>query len=154
MIETPSLRGSAEDPPAPDGFTEEERQFYVFGFHRVLTRFFRLTALGWGITAIGALCLLLFWRSPLPHGGFDLLMATGTFVAGLIIVQTNLAALQSYVTVRFPDRPDGIPPEQIVMLREWMREVAEGGWRDAYAVLRRLEAMKGEQQGAGLWPTV
>jgi hypothetical protein len=142
------------DPAPPDRLTGDERQFYIQGFRLVLKRFLRQTAIGWAVTTIGALCLLIFWRSPLPHGGFDLLLAMGAVVAGLAVVQTNLAALQSYVTVPFPDVPGRIPPAEMLQLRGWMQEVAGGGWRDAYAVLQRLEKIKDEQQGVNVWPTV
>jgi hypothetical protein len=148
------LAEHAGDPASPDRLTDGERQFYIHGFRLVLRRFLRQSALGWAVTALGALCLLIFWRSPLPHGGFDLLMATGAVVAGLAVVQTNLAALQSYVTVPFPDVPGRIPPLEVLQLRGWMQEVAGGGWRDAYAVLQRLEKIKDEQQGVNVWPTV
>lgn len=137
-----------------ESLTDQERQFYVFGFRIVLRRFLRLTALGWGVTAIGAGCLLFAWRTPLPHGVFDLLLAGGVVAAGLAVVQTNLAALQSYVTVPFPDLPDRTPPEEVTVLRGWMQEVATGGWRDAYAVAQRLEKITSPQQGVNVWPTV
>jgi hypothetical protein len=144
----------AAAPASPDRLTGDERQFYIHGFRLVLRRFLRQTAIGWAVTALGALCLLSFWRSPLPHGGFDLLLAAGAVVAGLAVVQANLAALQSYVTVPFPDVPGRTPPAEVLQLREWMNEVAGGGWRDAYAALQQLERFKDEQLGANVWPTV
>jgi hypothetical protein len=151
-IESVSQTGPAT--PAAEELTDEERQFFLFGFRRVLRRFLRMSALGWAITAGGAACLLVFWREPLPHGAFDLLLSAGGMAAGLGLVQTNLASLQSYVTVPFPGLPGRVPPELLAMLRGWMKDVAEGGWRDAYAVLQQLEKIIGEQEGAGLWPTV
>lgn len=119
-----------------DDLTEEERQFYFYGFRTVLRRFIRMTVAGWALSALGAGSLLVFWKSPLPHGAFDLILSLAVIVAGVIVVQTNVTALQSYVTIRFPTKE---PASGLILrAREWMQEVAEGGWRDAHAVLHRL----------------
>jgi hypothetical protein len=117
--------------------TPDEIQFYCTGFHVVLKRFCVLTVVGWAITALGFIGVLLLWKTDLPHGMLDLLPGVAAFVAGILVVQINVTALQSYVQVPFP--PGERPAEKVLELRRWMQEVADGDWRDACAVLRRLD---------------
>ena len=128
-----------------DQMTAEEQQFYFYGFRTILRRFVRMTVTGWVLSAVGAACLLVFWKSLLPHGVFDLLLSLAVVVAGVIVVQTNVTALQSYVTVAIPNEQSA--SGGVFLLRAWMREVAEGGWRDANAVLHRLPDRVVGQQG-------
>ena len=80
----------------------------------------------------------------MPHGALDLVLAVGTMLAGVGVVQLSVSSLQSYVTVPFPTaQPGGTDPPSPVVgeIRQIMKDVEEGGWMEARSALRALESL-------------
>lgn len=125
-------------PPTPTEFPDPALEFFYHGFHATLRRFCRMTIAGWVVAAGGFAGLLFCWRNASPHGLFDIALCCTVFLAGLLVVQQNVAALSAYARVPFPI-PDNDP--RLLRLRAIMREVDEGGWRDACTARRDLERL-------------
>ncbi len=130
---------------------EAELRFYYFGLYAVLRRYRAMTVVGWIIVAIGLASVPLSWRLGTPHGLVDTLLSAGTVIAGIVVVQQNVASLAAYLHVPFRERPGGTtpPPPAIQYIEELMHDIDEGGWQDAYAAIEKLEQM---QDSYGLPP--
>jgi hypothetical protein len=121
-------------------------EFYIHGFRRALLRYRTFVLIGWGITILGSAGLLG------SCGGMDRgdLLIVGipivTMFAGILTVHQSITALQSYVTTPFP-LPDADELEEPLLTRivacdGLMREVAQGGWREAFEAIGALEALE------------
>jgi hypothetical protein len=100
-----------------------------------------MTLIGWFIVALGFLGLLLSWGMDLPHGIIDLMLAALTILAGILVIQQSVVALQEYVSVPFPAREPLVEPVQSIL--SIMEDIRRGGWRDASSGIGKLEAIAG-----------
>ena len=129
--------------------SEAELQFYYFGLYQVLQRYRVGTTLGWLIVALGAVSLPLGWKMGTPHGLIDIALSVGTILAGLFVVQLNVASLSSYLSIPFGARPANQGYERPPVIDEIeaiMTEIESGGWQEAYSAigeLKNLEAKYG-----------
>jgi hypothetical protein len=121
-------------------------EFFIHGFRRALLRHRTFVVAGWAITALGALGFL--GSFPGMERG-DLLVVViplVTMAAGILIVHLSIVALESYVTTPFPMPDPGEIEEPLGQIlpacRDIMKEVAEGGWKEAFDAIRTLSAME------------
>jgi len=124
-----------EDP----SLTDPELRFYVHGFLRVLRRHRLMTVVGWFVVAMGFIGLVLAWSLDLPHGFVDMVLALLAILAGILVVQQSVVALQEYVSVPFFHGQS--PVEPVVAILAIMDEIRRGGWREASAGIGRVEAI-------------
>jgi hypothetical protein len=125
-------------------------QFFYSGFFQALRRYRRAAVAGWTIVAAGSVGVVLGWDFAEPPGLYHLGLCLGAIVAGLALIQGNIAALSSYVRIPFPlptAREDAEPWQGAVdELRALMKDVDDGGWQEAFAALNRISRM-GERYG-------
>lgn len=118
-------------------------EFYYYGFYSALKRFRSVVAVGWLITGAGAGAFVVRWRIAHFPGWFDLVVSLGCIVAGIAVVQTAVAALTAYVRVQFP-RPESPAAEQdeiVTRLSDLMKDVEDGGWREAREAIHSLREL-------------
>lgn len=118
---------------------DNELQFFYFGFYTQLRRFRARTIAGWCVTILGGIEIPFGWGTGSP---LDVVLPLSTIAAGIALVSVSISSLESYVTVPFPDLPAGDHPGAqsgaCAILRGIMRDVDEGGWREAYAALHQV----------------
>jgi hypothetical protein len=128
------------------GLSEEELQFYYYGFYAALKRYRIATVLGWIIVLAGTASVPLACESGMPHGLMDIVLSAGTIAAGLGLVSQSISSLQSYVNVSFPrTNREGKENEASAAVQEivrLMKDVDEGGWQEASAAMRRLKELE------------
>ena len=117
-------------------------QFFYSGFYQMLRRYRRDAAIGWAVVAAGVTGILFGWDFTKPPGLFHLGLCLGAIVAGLAVIQGTIAALTAYVRVPFPVPPAGEEPEPwraaVNELLGLMKDVDDGGWREALTALDAL----------------
>jgi len=126
--------------------SDPEIEYYYTGFLRVLRRYRLMIMLGWIIVFAGFGSLFLGWTLGLPHGLIDLSLSVLLILAGILVVQQSIAALQEYVSVAFrPGQHDALAE-----IHSIMEEIRRGGWREATGGIRKVEdiAAKHELQVA------
>lgn len=127
----------------------EHLEFRYFGFFAVLRRYRTTTVIGWGVTAAGMAGFIASWGIPGARGLLDAALAVATVLAGLTVVQVSVMSLQSYVSVRFPPLPEGVPEAEraaLEALEPVMAEVRDGGWQDAFHAIGEVRGI-GERWG-------
>jgi hypothetical protein len=120
---------------------ERVLEFYYYGFYAVLKRFRSVALLGWLVVLLGVGAFFLGWDVSRPRGWIDLVLCCGGVVCGIAVVQIAIGALNAYVRIPFPSPgdADGEKSEFVECSREIMKEVEEGGWREAQAAIRAVE---------------
>ena len=121
--------------------SEPELEYYYFGFHRILMRFRSITLLGWVVVLVGAISLPLGWKFGQPNGLIDVALSIATLVAGLLVVQQGVAALQSYVNVPFHEQGGSKEASHpaIEEIRRLMKEIEDGGWWEANGGIQKIQ---------------
>jgi hypothetical protein len=135
--------GSSPDLPA------EYLEFRYFGFYAALRRFRTTTVTGWGVSAVGMIAFLLSWEAPAGPGGFSIFSAAALVAAGIVVVQSAVMSLHSYVSVPFPPVPHEWPEHArrpLAELEPLFAEVRDGGWDDAFRALAGVRAI-GAREG-------
>lgn len=127
--------------------TDDELQYFYFGFHRVLRRYRSTSILGWIIVLFGCISAPFGWNLGRPAGVIEVLLTVLTILAGLSLVWQNISALQEYIRISFPLSPSGEPEPARLEIQKIMREVDDGGWQEAYAAIAKLKDL---QQKYGL----
>jgi hypothetical protein len=115
-------------------------EFYYYGFYAALRRFRAVAVVGWLVALLGFVAFFFAWDIVRPGGWFNLFLCCGTVVSGIAVVQIAVSALNAYVRIPFSygeDRENGAA-EVVDALRLIMREVEEGGWREAQVAIRGL----------------
>lgn len=125
--------------------TEAELQFYYFGFYRALKRYRTVTLIGWSVVLTGCASVPLGWNIGRPGGLIELALSGFTILAGLALVWQSVTSLDEYVKIPYPSRQsgngNGETPAMMGEIIEIMRDVADGGWQEAYAGLRKLKEL-------------
>lgn len=101
-----------------------------------------MSVVGWFIVAVGFVALILAWGLDLPHGFIDMVLALLAMLAGILVVQQSVAALQEYVSVPFSHRQPAAEP--VLAILAIMDEIRRGGWREATAGIGKVEAIAGQ----------
>jgi hypothetical protein len=122
-----------------DTISPDEIAFYYHGFLRVLRRYRYMTFLGWLIVAVGFISILLGWKLGFPHGLIDISLSVVTILAGILVVQQAVTALDAYIDVPFR-KSETLNPH-LVEIHDLMTSVNGGGWWEANAAIRTLETM-------------
>ena len=123
--------------------SEAELQFYYFGLYQVLQRYRVGTTAGWLIVSLGVVSLPLGWKFGTPHGLVDIALSVGVILAGLFVVQQNVAALSSYLNVPFGSRDNSGERHMVIdEVEALMKEIESGGWQEAYAAIGKLKKME------------
>ena len=125
--------------------SEAELQFYYFGLYQVLQRYRIGTTLAWLIVSLGVVSIPLGWKLGTPHGLIDIALSVGTILAGLLVVQQNVATLSSYLNVPFGSRITNESHERSLVVDEieaLMKEVESGGWQEAYSAIGKLKNLE------------
>jgi hypothetical protein len=122
---------------------ERVLEFYYYGFYSALKRFRGVVAVGWFVTCAGAGAFVVRFEAVRSAGLFDIIVCLGCVVAGIAVVQTAVAALTAYVRVPFPvPEPSTGEQEEIVgRLRDLMKNVEDGGWREAREAIHAVREL-------------
>jgi hypothetical protein len=123
-------------------------EFYYYGFYAALRRFRAFAVVGWLVALLGFAAFFFAWDLVRPWGWFSLLLCCANVVSGIAVVQIAVGALDAYV--RIPCSYDGSRENGaagvVEELRSIMKEVEEGGWREAQVAIRGL-LLVGERFG-------
>lgn len=122
--------------------TDDELQYFYFGFYRILRRYRSTSILGWVIVLCGCLSVPFGWNLGRPAGVIEVLLTVLTILAGLSLVWQNISALQEYIRISFPRSSAGEPGLARVEIQIIMKEVDDGGWQDAYSAIEKLKEMQ------------
>lgn len=126
--------------------TESELQYYYRGLFKALTRYRLATIIGWLVVLVGLVGVPLGWEFGRPHGLVDIVLSAFTILAGLTVVQQAVVSLSAYVTVPMQGMTAGDSPTELPAavkeIIEMMKEVEEGGWQEAYALIGKLQEMQ------------
>lgn len=125
--------------------TDDELQYFYFGFYRILKRYRSTSLLGWTIVLAGCLSIPFGWNLGRTTGFIDVILTLLTILAGLALVWQNISALDEYIRVPFHSSFDSISTKRneiITDIRTLMKEVDDGGWREAYEALSRLSVLQ------------
>jgi hypothetical protein len=122
--------------------TDAELQYFYFGFYKALKRY-RLTSIaGWSVVLLGCLSVPFGWNLGRATGVTEVFLTLLTVFAGLTVVWQNIAALEQYVRIPFPDSSETQALSVVQDIRDLMKEVDEGGWQDAYDAIGKLKEMQ------------
>ncbi len=116
--------------------------FFYVGFLMVLRRYRSLVLIGWAVVVAGFCSLMLGWWSALPPA--CAVSSILTMAAGVALVHLAVSTLDTYVRVPARDlegkrgEPPVAPLDEILGL---MESVSAGGWQEAFAAIRRLQAI-------------
>jgi hypothetical protein len=143
---------SSAETSQPDNQPPSDLGRYVLEFTRALQRYRTTTILGWMITAAGFASLVLGWRAGSLRDMLDLSLSCFTMIGGVWTVHVSVQSLEAHVklslhaleTTGGDVRMDGLRAE----LAHLMSEVHEGGWQEAFAALRRLRELAGQERPA------
>jgi hypothetical protein len=119
--------------------------FYIHGFHRALLRYRTFVIIGWAITALGAVGIFGSCHGIDRGDLLGLAIPVITMAAGVVAVHLSITALDSYITTPFPLPDEGEVDEavrqKIAACRQLMNDVEEGGWKEAFEAIAKVEAM-------------
>ncbi len=124
---------------------EAELQYYYHGFYRTLKRYRSTSLLGWMIVLLGCLSVPFGWNLGRRAAFLDVALTTLTVFSGLAVVWQNISALDAYLHIPFPAPADGesvVHSEIISEIRSLMKDVENGGWREAYETIGKLKEIQ------------
>ena len=122
--------------------TDDELQYFYFGFYRILRRYRSTSVLGWIIVLFGCLSIPLGWNLGRATGFVDVALTVLTMLAGLSLVWQNISALQEYIRISFPRSSSSEPDPARLEIQTVMKEVDDGGWQEAYAAIEKLNEIQ------------
>jgi hypothetical protein len=128
-------------PPSPEEGENPYLAYAYHDFHGIVRRFCRFTVLGWVIVAVGV-GWLVFEGAGAGGTLARYLLAVSVVLAGVAVVAINVGALESYLRIPFPLPPGDPHAERLAGL---LRDVQDGGWRDACAVRHTLERLEADE---------
>ncbi len=122
--------------------TDDELQYFYFGFQRVLRRYRTTSILGWMIVLVGCLSIPFGWNLGRTTGFIEVVLTLLTVLAGLSLVWQNISALQEYIRMPFPRSSSAEPEPLRLEIQSIMKEVDDGGWQEAYAAIAKLNEIQ------------
>ncbi|MBI5471235.1 MAG: hypothetical protein HY961_02705 [Ignavibacteriae bacterium] len=123
---------------------DAELQYFYFGLYRVLKRYRATSMLGWAIVFVACASIPFGWKLGRATGFIEVMLTVLTLLAGLAVVWQNISALEEYLRMPFQltSSLDDAGQAFIHDVRDLMKDIDEGGWREAYAALKKLEQLQ------------
>jgi len=125
--------------------SDDELQYYYFGFYKALKRYRSASLIGWSIVLVAIISVPFGWNLGRSTGYIEVVLTILTIFAGLALVWHAISSLEEYVRIPFSrSAPDSqitgqsLPDE----IRTLMKEVDDGGWQEAYAAIGKLHELR------------
>lgn len=101
---------------------------------------------GWVVVLIGCVSFPVGWNIGRLGGIVDIALSCATIVAGLALVSQSVSSLESYLKIGLPSIHNGEQHTVVHEVAAVMKDVDDGGWREAFAAIEKIEEL-GKQHG-------